>query len=435
MAPPLVTSWRSLIPGKGSFAAHALTMLSGTTVAQGLVILSAPILTRLYTPAEFGVFALFVSVTSIIGTVAAGRYELAVLIPAEDTAAANVAALGGLITLGVCCLCALAVGLAGTEVAALLNVTGPVPWLWLVPVSVLLSGFYQVATYWGTRRQAFPGLAVSRVSQALVDTGGKVGAGLAATPGALGLIGGQMAGQAAALGWLATLFSGAAARFPWEAVSPAGMRRQGRIFWRFPAYDSWAILANSGAHLLPPLLLSHFFSAAVVGAYFLAYRVINWPVFFLSESLAQVFFQKYEEKRQTEGKLEFLWSMIKFLGVVTLVPALILLVFAPALFTLVFGDQWTIAGEFVQIMVPIIFFRLVSSPLSSVLWAEGRNAWQLGWQVTFLAATVGSFLLGGWRGDIHLALMTYTACASLLYLAYVYLVITAAKRAAATADG
>jgi O-antigen/teichoic acid export membrane protein len=79
-------------------------------------------------------------------------------------------------------------------------------------------------------------------------------------------------------------------------------------------------------------------------------------------------------------------------------------------------------------MAPIIFLRVVASPLSSVLWAEGRNAWQLGWQVTFLAATVGSFLLGGWRGDIHLALILFSLTGAVLYLLYIGLLVTAAKK-------
>ncbi|MBM4283686.1 MAG: lipopolysaccharide biosynthesis protein [Deltaproteobacteria bacterium] len=428
MASPLIASLRALLPGKGSFAAHALTMMSGTTLAQGLMILSAPVLTRLFTPADFGVFALFVSVTSLLGTVAAGRYELAVLLPGEDGQAANVAALGALISVAVSLICLVGVVWGGDAAAALLGLPGPASWFWLVPLSVLFSGLYQVATYWCTRRRAFPGLAVSRVGQAAVDTAGKVGTGLFTSWGPLGLMGGQLAGQAAALGWLLALFCGRAAGFPWTRLAAADMRRQGRIYWRFPAYDSWAILANSGAYLLPPLLLSHFFDAAVVGAYFLAYRVLNWPVFFLSESLAQLFFQRYEEKRKTGGKMEFLWRMVKLLAALSLAPGLLLLLFAPALFGLVFGAQWVTAGEYLRLMVPIIFFRLVASPLSSVLWAEGRNSWQLAWQATFLAATVGSFLLGGRAGDIHQALIIYSGTASVLYLGYIGLVVAAAKK-------
>ena len=68
--------------------------MTGTSLAQAIPIIISPILTRIYTPEDFGLLALFLSITNIIGSVANGRYELAIMLPKEDEDAINIAALG-----------------------------------------------------------------------------------------------------------------------------------------------------------------------------------------------------------------------------------------------------------------------------------------------------------------------------------------------------
>ena len=60
---------------KASFAGDVLKLVSGTTFAQLLAILAAPVLTRLYAPDAFGILALFSSITGILGVIACLRYE------------------------------------------------------------------------------------------------------------------------------------------------------------------------------------------------------------------------------------------------------------------------------------------------------------------------------------------------------------------------
>ena len=50
---------------KSEFTRNVLTLMTGTTIAQAIPIAINPILTRLYTPEDFGVFALFIAITSI----------------------------------------------------------------------------------------------------------------------------------------------------------------------------------------------------------------------------------------------------------------------------------------------------------------------------------------------------------------------------------
>jgi O-antigen/teichoic acid export membrane protein len=78
----------SRILPKGGFARGVAIMTAGTALGQGLVVVLAPLLTRLYTPTDFGVLAVYGSVVSLVAVVASLRYELAIALPGRDKAVA-----------------------------------------------------------------------------------------------------------------------------------------------------------------------------------------------------------------------------------------------------------------------------------------------------------------------------------------------------------
>ena len=66
------------------FVKNVISLMTGTTAAQAIPILISPILTRLYKPEEFGAFALYMAIASVLSVVVSGRYELAVILPEND---------------------------------------------------------------------------------------------------------------------------------------------------------------------------------------------------------------------------------------------------------------------------------------------------------------------------------------------------------------
>ena len=72
-----------------TFAENVLKLVTGSVIAQGIGVIVAPIIARLFAPEAFGVAALFASITGIIGVVACLRYELAIMLPKTDEEAAN----------------------------------------------------------------------------------------------------------------------------------------------------------------------------------------------------------------------------------------------------------------------------------------------------------------------------------------------------------
>jgi O-antigen/teichoic acid export membrane protein len=72
-----------------------------------------------------------------------------------------------------------------------------------------------------------------------------------------------------------------------------------------------------------------------------------------------------------------------------------LLLIAPELFSLIFGHDWRIAGEIVQIMMPLHLARFVMVPISQVFNVLERHGLDLVLAVATMLAMAGGF--GGAR--------------------------------------
>lgn len=70
--------------GQGGFARNVATLAGGAAVAQFLPVLFTPLLTRLYSPADFGVLTQFVAWLSNLVVIATWRYDMAVVLPEEE---------------------------------------------------------------------------------------------------------------------------------------------------------------------------------------------------------------------------------------------------------------------------------------------------------------------------------------------------------------
>ena len=74
----------------GESSENVLTLMTGTVIAQAIPTAIVPILTRVFTPRDFGLLALYGSIVSILSVVVTGCYELAVRFPKRDDEAKQV---------------------------------------------------------------------------------------------------------------------------------------------------------------------------------------------------------------------------------------------------------------------------------------------------------------------------------------------------------
>ena len=414
-----------LLP-KNAFARGVSVLVGGTAGAQLLTVLVAPLLTRLYTPDDYGLVAVYGGLLGLIGVISSLRYELAIPLPEDDLEAAQVAALCILIVLGFTLLTALLVLFYRAPIATLLGVPSLAGYLWLLPVGVLLGGAYSVFNYWSIRTKRFSTIATTRLRQALASVVIQLAAFKA---GVLGLLLAAVAGQGVGTG---TLGRHSLANPAFKEVTWQGLWGAARRYRRFPVFSTWEGLFNTAGLQLPPLMFAALFGPAAAGLYALANRVLNLPMSLIGGAIGQVFFANAAAV-QRAGQLGPLVAQLHAkLAHIGLPPALLLMLLGPDLFGLVFGPAWGQAGEFARWMAPWLYLVFVSSPLSTLFAVLEHQKQGLTFQVILLVARIGAILTGAWIGDLGVTIMLFASVSALCWIGFLFWVAHIAGNPAMT---
>jgi O-antigen/teichoic acid export membrane protein len=401
---------RGMLP-KNHFVRDVSVLVGGTIGGQGIMVLAAPILTRLYTPQDFGLLGVFVALLSLVSVIACLRYELAIPLPDDDNEAAALLVLSVTMVLAVATLSSIPILLYRHEIARLLNTPGLANYLYLVPLGAVFAGMYSVLNFWAVRKKAFTLLAKSKFSQSIAATGVQLGG---AAFGDIALLLGQVAGHAIgsiSLCWRLLRQPGTVIRnVKLSSIAIVAVR-----YKRAPLFSTWSALFNTVGWQLPPILFAVLFSPAAAGLYALANRVLSMPMQLLGQAIANVFFSDAAQAYR-DGKLTVLVAGIHArLAHIGMPPMLVLLIGGPEIFSHIFGPQWREAGVFAQWLSPWLYLVFITSPLSSTFEVLERQVLGMVYQGIFLFVRVVAIAGGAWIGDVMTAVALFafgnTACA------------------------
>lgn len=415
-----------LLP-QSNFARSVLTLMTGTGLAQLLPILLSPVLTRLYTPQEFGVFALYGSICAILAVLVTGKYELAIVVPRHDSEAINLVALTIVSSLLVS-LILLGVILVWDEpIISLLGHPEIRSWLYLVPFTTLILGSYYALNFWANRRSRYKHMAISRVLQSGGSSAIQLAAGVSRV-GMLGLILGQLLGQLVSALYLA----GSLPRDERALFRRIRLKRMACVARRHIGYPKFMVPGQAmsvGASEMPLLLLTVFFGAGVAGFYSLAQRVMAAPLSLVASAIGDVYRQRAAGEYASKGEcLDIFLGSFKRLVMLAFLPMLPVLLFGPWLFAFVFGDAWRAAGEIASLLSVLVFFQTLSSPLSSTVLLPGWLHLESFWQFARLCAAGLVFYICDHFGvGYKFAIIAHVCAFSCLYVLHSYFQYRAAR--------
>lgn len=415
---------------KTTFAGDVTKLVSGTAMAQAFGIIASPVLTRIYGPEAFGVFAIFTSIITVFGVIACLRYELSIMLPETDEEAANLLGVSMLSCVLISLLTVLAIYWGKVVLLRWLNAPGLGPYLWFVPIGVFLMGTFQALNYWNSRTKHYARLSFARVSQAFTMTATQVGLGVGGFAAGGSLIAGSIAGHFASSTVLGGQIWKDDKRLFCRAIKPSAMRDGLKRHKKFPLFGTWAALMNSVSWQLPAFMLSAFFSPGIAGYYALGFRIIKMPMNLLGSSISQVFFQRAAEAKN-EGKLAALVEVsLRKLVLVSFGPVLLLSITGRPIFVFVFGANWEVAGLYAQTMGPWVFVWFLSSPLSTIFSVLGRQDVSLRINAGILIARTLALLVGGLSQSPLLAISLFSLSGVIMYglLSYIVVVASGVKR-------
>lgn len=406
----------SFTKSSNSFSGNVLRLVTGATFAQALGLLVAPIVTRLFAPEAFGVFALFTAMTSIIGVIVCLRYEFAIMLSETDEEASNIVAVsllsGTLITI----ISAVIIFFGSDYILRLIKAPELKNYLWLIPVFVFFSGLGVALNYWNTRTKHFGRLSLIQIISSFITQATKLAAGFAGFVSGGVLILTTLLGSVVSTGMLGRqiwkddkkLFT---SNVRWRKIKQGFVR-----YKKFPLIDFAGSFLNIISWQLPALMLSYFFSVSVVGLYALGLTVLQRPLSIISGALSQVFYQRASaEKHIKENNAALVENLMDKLMFIGILPTAILAMVGEELFAVLFGAHWAEAGRYTQILAPWIFFWFISSPLSTLFLAYERQGVALSVHSLIFITRVFSLYIGGIYQNIYLALGLFTATGIVAY--------------------
>jgi len=391
--------------------------MTGTTAAQAIPILISPILTRLYKPEEFGSFALYMAIASVLSVVVSGRYELAVILPENDEEAINVVALSIILSFIISGTIFIAILLFRKIMPRMVGNEEAVSMIYFIPLTILLTGIFNTFYYWSTRKLQYKRLVISKVSQTASTGLVNIAMGLKRF-GSSGLIFGYIFGQFITTGFLGSQMW-KTERKAVQFISKNNIVKQLYRYKKFPLYSIPADFINVMSNQLPIYILNLYFGGVIVGFYALTQRVLAAPISLISASVLDVFRQRASSDYAIHGNCRSIFlKTLAGLTAISVLPFGAFFFTAPTLFSWIFGENWLVAGEYARIMSVMFFFRFISSPLSFVIYIAEKQQYDLIWQFTLLVSTAASMYAGVYYNDVKVSLICFSWAYSILYVVY-----------------
>ncbi len=385
-----------------------LTILSGNTLSQLIPFLLIPYLTKVYSPKDFALLSNYMAIVTMIGIIAAGRLELAINLPKETQKAKKIFILGIKIVLIVTLLSCI-IPFFSSEIGLWYNDQKLGTYLWMLPLCVFSIGLLGLTQNWALRQQDFKKIAIARVVQSLINN---------ALPlllaywlfDALGLI----------IAWLISQFLNSGIllwKFKFGKIKEIEKEEKFASkellieYKDFPLINSFhAFLDIFATQFLLFWIISVYFGKTELGLFALMNKYVRAPIVLITSSVSQLFFVEASQALN-EGKsiLPLAKRTLRTTLIFGIPFILILLFFAPYLFSVYLGEQYRSAGEYAQCILPILFMYFILSPISQIpiLMQKQRIAFAISiltYTLSLGALSLGSFL--NW--DFLLTLKIYS---------------------------
>ena len=383
--------------------------MTGSTIANAIPVAISPILTRIYSPEDFGLLALFLAVTTIFGTIVNGRYELAIMLPKKDEDAINIVALGFIIMSLITLILFVIVIIFNEKIVHLLSNKDIGTWLYIVPLSIFLIGLFNLLNYFNNRKKHYKDIAKANIIKSITMVAFQIVVGYL-REGAAGLISGQIASQMTAnMKLLTNIIKN---KLLLSKISKKKILQVAKRYKEFPKFSIAGALANKATGNLTNILISIFYNVSTLGFYSLVQRVLGVPSVLIGNSIGQVFFEEASKEKQLTGKaVKVFKSIVKKLFIIGAPSFGILFFIVEDLFAFVFGEEWRVAGGYARIMIPVFFIGFIVSTVSIVDSIFEKLFFYLCLQIGYLVSmTIALYLFKNYQFENLLIIIVIISC-------------------------
>ncbi|WP_320054125.1 oligosaccharide flippase family protein [uncultured Acetobacteroides sp.] len=369
---------------KSDFTRNVGTLFTGNGISMAVNLLSLPILSRLYTPEEFGSIALYVAIAQLIAVFVSGRYDYALMLPRKSGEALKVALSGVVLSFYMSILVAVVLYFSYDRLLAFFPHPTFARLIWLLPIIGFLLSVRQILSMWFSRRSRFKFTSQSKVLQTVVANGVRLPRAIYAN-GVAGLWLGFVVSELVAL--VQGMF------FFWKhdyrllrTSKKTEFKETLAKYASFPMYSMPISFLNSISTNLLIYAFSYSFSASVVGLYERFSKMISVPLDMVSSSFSIVFFQKMSFVSSKRRFYRRAYLVCLLIGGLMNLPVVL---WGPKIFSFVLGGNWQFAGEMARYLAPLMVFGFANKCIGTTFSTINKNGVMLVWQLSYLVLTLG----------------------------------------------
>lgn len=371
------------------------SFIASSALAQFLPLIAVPIITRMYSPSAFGTYAVFYALVAILGSAASLSFHNAIILEKDDADSWHATSLSIIVSIVFCAIVTLTIHTTSQTILQSLlgfEITEIIYWL---PLTILLSSGYQTLYTSFIRLSKYSTLGRNKLILSLATVFIQICIGTLQLE-ATGFVLANLIGYTLAI----ILLLSSTHDLPYikifatptkVLVATASKHR------KLPVFTLPAGLINSFGTQIPELMINKLFGSYQLGQYSLANRMVSIPLSFLSSSLQDIFRQQATKEFNEAGtctkSYRIFFVILLLTSTLFLIPIVLL---APLVFPIIFGNQWGEAGFLIRALVFLIAVRFISSPLSYIWIIKGKQHVDLFWQIGLLIISAIAFMLSSY---------------------------------------
>lgn len=360
-------------------------LAGGTIVAQLIAIAFSPILSRIYSAEEMGIYTLVITLTGIFESVICLRYDL-LLVSSDDNDVP--------IAKSACIKMCLILSLAITLIYVLYEIifgeqSFGTNTLFLFNFFLLAGhGLILIATALNNRHKKYKLISASSLTLSTVQYCSSSLFGIFGL-GSVGLLLGRVLGTISSF-FVSVKFKIVSFFAPLSKVEKVKTEKQFlKENKRQALFSTPAVLSSASAYSLINVFISDLFGVATLGLYGYSYRLLGLPITIISTNINRMFFRDASIEYKKTGTMKK--SMFKVLLPLIIIAVMMIIafkLFAPNIFAWFLGEEWREAGVYVQILAPMFAIRLVANSFTNAIIVVKKQFWELILQMTYLISTI-----------------------------------------------
>ena len=417
----------NIIKSKKTFSKNFITLISGTIGTYIFPILFSPFLTRIYSPDDFTLFAIYMTIVQIVSIVATLKYELGIPLVQDREERLDLFRLSIFNSILISFLSFIIIHFymfLSDNISENINMLK-----YYIPIGIFLTSLFHHAFYnWLLYRKFFKYISISKIVYGFV---------YAILPILVFkilnikdfkyLIISHQIGVS--LGLLCILFSFSKNKFLSNLYLFFSFRLNdilitAKKYKKYLLFSSPSNFINLASIWSPIIFIWYFFEPVYASLFFLAHRAINLPFMLLGHSIGKIF---YSEASQNISQGTFADSVLKYFKLLLhiAIPFLFIAIFlSPALFDVIYSSNWSESGVITQILAPWLFFTFLASPLSTIPTILYKQEIEFKFQLLLLFMRIISLILGILISDnLYTSLILFSSISAflwMLYLSYIF---------------